>query len=61
VISDLHRRHVVVMLAGANERVRAKLAKAGIVELVQPGNLFANLSDAMAACIERSGPRPPAG
>lgn len=50
VIHDLHKRHVRVMLTGANARVKAKLDKAGIIELVGQGNLFDSLSDALAAC-----------
>ncbi|MGE3180962.1 MAG: SulP family inorganic anion transporter [Phycisphaerae bacterium] len=50
VIGDLQKRRVRVMLTGANERVTAKLTKAGIVKLVGPENFFRNFRDAVAAC-----------
>ena len=49
VVMDLHRRKVRVMLTGANERVRAKLEKAGILDLVGRENLFERLPNALAA------------
>ncbi|MGH8178111.1 MAG: SulP family inorganic anion transporter [Steroidobacter sp.] len=52
VITDLHRRKVRVMLTGANERVLAKLAKAGILDLVGRENLFERLPNALAALQE---------
>jgi SulP family sulfate permease len=49
VVMDLHRRKVRVMLTGANDRVRAKLEKAGILDLVGRENLFERLPNALAA------------
>jgi SulP family sulfate permease len=56
VVVDLHRRAVTVMLTGANERVRFKLERAGILDLVGRGNVFADFSDAIAECIRRTNP-----
>jgi len=52
VIMDLHRRKVRVMLTGANERVRAKLEKAGILDLVGRENVFERLPNALVALKE---------
>ncbi len=49
VIRDLQKRGVKVLLSGANERVAAKLQKAGIVELVGEQNNFKDLDEALAA------------
>ena len=49
VITDLQRRKVRVMLTGANERVRAKLEKSGVLDLVGRENLFERLPAALAA------------
>ena len=51
-IRDLHRRGVRVILSGANERVQAKLEKAGVIELVGPGNSVKGFGEALAACRE---------
>ena len=48
-IGDLHRRGVRVIISGANERVRDKLAIAGILERVGAGNCFADFEQALAA------------
>ncbi|MBM0106327.1 STAS domain-containing protein [Steroidobacter sp. S1-65] len=48
VIRDLHKRKVRVMLTGANERVKGKLQRAGIGELIGPENLCENLEQALA-------------
>lgn len=48
-VSDLHRRKVRVMVSGANARVRAKLDKAGLVELIGRDNFFNEFADAAAA------------
>jgi SulP family sulfate permease len=56
VVVDLHRRKVKVMLTGANERVHFKLERAGILDLVGRGNVFADFSDAIAACIRQTNP-----
>lgn len=50
VIHALHRRHVRVILSGANSRVLAKLHKTGIVKLVGQGNIVATFTDALATC-----------
>jgi SulP family sulfate permease len=50
VIVDLHKRHVRVMLTGANARVAAKLEKAGVVALVGADNFFRNFTEAVAVC-----------
>ncbi len=50
VILDLHRRGVRVMLTGANERVRGKLDRAGLIELVGAENVFQRFADAVSAC-----------
>lgn len=52
VIIDLHRRHVRVMLTGANARVAAKLDKAGVVALVGADNFFKNFTEAVGVCRE---------
>ncbi len=52
VIDDLHRRRVRVMLTGANERVRGKLEKAGILDKVGRENMFERLPLALAALRE---------
>lgn len=49
VISDLQRRGVRVMLTGTNQRVKDKLDKAGILDLVGRGNCYADLSEAIHA------------
>jgi SulP family sulfate permease len=49
-IADLHRRGVRVMICGANERVRGKLERAGIVELVGAENCFRDFGEALEAC-----------
>jgi SulP family sulfate permease len=49
-IRDLHKRGVRVVLTGANDRVHGKLEKAGILELVGPGNSFRDFGEAVAAC-----------
>lgn len=50
VIQDLHKRNVRVMLSGANDSVTAKLARAGIIDLVGKENIFADFSQAMQQC-----------
>ena len=49
VIHDLKRRHVSVLLCGANERVYGKLEKAGIIEIIGADRHYAELPDALAA------------
>jgi len=49
-IRDLQRRGVRVILTGANERVQAKLEKAGVIDLVGTGNSFRGFGEALAAC-----------
>jgi SulP family sulfate permease len=48
VIRDLQKRHVRVMLTGANERVGGKLRRAGIVDLIGADNFCENLEQALA-------------
>lgn len=50
VIGDLQKRGIRVILSGANERVSAKLMKAGIIELVGKKNNFKDFSMAVASC-----------
>jgi SulP family sulfate permease len=44
---DLRRRGVEVILCGANPRVKAKLEKAGLLDLVGPGGYHDNLDSAL--------------
>jgi SulP family sulfate permease len=53
IIRDLHRRKVRVMLTGANERVTAKLEKAGLSALLGPENLCRDLPHALSVLNER--------
>lgn len=58
VIRDLQKRGVNILLSGANERVAAKLKKAGIVALVGEENNFKDIDTALAAVqggVDRSG------
>jgi len=50
VIVDLDKRGVRVMLTGANERVRGKLRRAGILDLIGDQNHFEHLSEALLVC-----------
>lgn len=54
VIRKLHKRNIRVKLCEANPRVRSKLTKAGIVELVGPENCHATFAEALTD----SGPQP---
>lgn len=54
VISDLQKRKVQVLLSGANERVSAKLAKAGILDRIGKENNFKDLNTALNACTSAS-------
>jgi SulP family sulfate permease len=47
VIRDLQRRHVRVLLCGANERVHAKLEKAGTIELLGNGRYHSDFGAAL--------------
>lgn len=49
VIGALQARGVRVALSGANERVRGKLERAGIVDMVGRENIFAEFRDALAS------------
>ena len=49
VIQDLRARHVRVMISGANDRVTAKLERAGIIDLIGRENFFKQFTDAIAA------------
>ncbi len=55
VVTNLKQRGIVVMLAGANQRVRGKLERSGIVALVTPARLFGTFSQALAAGVETLG------
>ena len=48
-IIELHKRNLRVMLSGANARVRGKLSRAGILELVGPSNFHETFAGAIAA------------
>jgi SulP family sulfate permease len=48
VITHLQQRRVLVILAEANERVRNKLQRAGIVDLIGGGNLASSIDEAIA-------------
>jgi sulfate permease, SulP family len=48
VVRDLQRRHVRVMLTGANERVTGKLEKAGLIDLIGPANFCRDLPHALS-------------
>ncbi len=50
IIQDLQKRHIQVILSGANPRVEGKLHKAGIVALIGEGNFYKEFSEALAAC-----------
>ena len=54
VICDLQKRKVQVLLSGANERVSAKLAKAGILDRIGKENNFKDLNTALNACTSTS-------
>jgi len=54
VIRDLHKRGVRVVLSGANERVAAKLRKAGIVDLVGSQNTFKMFDEALVAVTQNT-------
>lgn len=63
VIEGLHKRGVTVMLSGANERVAAKLHRAGIVDLIGADNNFDVFDQAymtatkkMDQCLKNSDP-----
>ncbi|QEY52473.1 SulP family inorganic anion transporter [Legionella longbeachae] len=47
VIKDLHKRGVNVMLSGANNRVRGKLQKSGIIDLIGEKNNFHTFDEAL--------------
>lgn len=49
VVQDLHKRHIRVILVGANARVESKLEKAGLLELIGPENVFNTLQDILDA------------
>ncbi len=49
VIEHLQQRGIHVMLSGANDRVRGKLAKAGILALLGTANHFPTFAHALAA------------
>lgn len=53
-IINRQKHQVRVMLTGANNRVNAKLEKAGIIQLVGKENVFAELSQALAVYSQQS-------
>ncbi|CAN5478111.1 SulP family inorganic anion transporter [soil metagenome] len=63
VIATLNKRGVRVILCEANERVKGKLAKAGVLELLGAGNYADSLSQAFSLCRAGAGatPAPPSG
>ncbi|HKQ26745.1 MAG TPA: SulP family inorganic anion transporter [Burkholderiales bacterium] len=48
-IVELHKRNLRVMLSGANDRVKSKLSRAGILELVGRDNFHETFAGAIAA------------
>lgn len=53
VIEGLHKRGVIVMLSGANERVAAKLQRAGIIDLIGRDNNFGTFDHAYATATQK--------
>ena len=49
-IIDLQKRGIRVMVTGANERVGAKLRKAGVLALLGEENVFADFKQALMVC-----------
>lgn len=49
VILDLQKRHIRVILIGANARVAAKLQKAGIIDLLGTENVFSTFPEVLEA------------
>lgn len=49
-IVNFQKRGVKILLSGANERVSAKLAKSGIIDLVGKENYFDDFSVALTSC-----------
>jgi sulfate permease, SulP family len=47
-VRRLHRRDVRVLIAGANRRVRGKLERAGIIELLGAANTCADMREAVS-------------
>lgn len=54
VIRGLHTRGVTVVISGSNERVRAKLLKAGIIELIHSKNHFSTFEEALTTVQQRT-------
>lgn len=50
VVRNLHKRNIRVKLCEANARVRSKLTKAKLVELVGEGNCHETFAEALANC-----------
>lgn len=50
VVTSLQRRHVKVMMSGANTEIIEKLEKAGLVAKIGKENCFKEFADAVAAC-----------
>jgi SulP family sulfate permease len=49
-IGNLQRRHVRVLLCEGNDRVHKKLADAGLLQMLGPGNYHRDLADALEDC-----------
>jgi SulP family sulfate permease len=60
VIQNLAKRGVTVILCGANDRVKAKLDKAGILQMVGAQNDTSDFASALARCDELLGTPPQA-
>ena len=60
VIQNLARRHVTVILCGANQRISAKMDKAGILAMLGPDNVVPDFAAALARCEALLGTAPKA-
>lgn len=58
VVQKLMKRGVVVLLSGANARVKAKLEKSGVLELIGRENYFDHFHEALAYCEKASAATP---
>jgi len=58
VVRALHKRGARVMLCEANERVRNKLERAGVLQLLGMGNYADTLAQALRTCRNASGSAP---
>ncbi len=60
VIQNLARRHVTVILCGANQRITGKMDKAGILAMLGADNLVPDFAAALARCNALLGTSPTA-